>query len=151
MFERSFLCVCVALRPDCRFASLRGTKQSRHTAYTLTLDCFVVPPRNDAKRVWERSPVGALLRGLHPRMMSVHPFGVLLSSHRSNQVIPAWVCGRLGIYGCVITKKVQPFLCKKNIIFACICEKHYLCKHKYYMNLKSLYYVRNLTQRNLRG
>ena len=32
-----------------RFASLRGTKQSRQEA--LTLDCFVVPPRNDAKRL----------------------------------------------------------------------------------------------------
>ena len=28
--------------------SLRGTKQSR--AFAFTLDCFVVPPRNDAKR-----------------------------------------------------------------------------------------------------
>ena len=43
-----------------RFASLRGTKQSRDEAYsaddtssfavTLFLVCFVVPPRNDAKR-----------------------------------------------------------------------------------------------------
>ncbi len=31
-----------------RFTSLRGTKQSRQKAYSL--DCFVVPPRNDAKR-----------------------------------------------------------------------------------------------------
>ena len=23
------------------------------------LDCFVVPPRNDAKRQWEQSPIGA--------------------------------------------------------------------------------------------
>ena len=30
-----------------RFASLRGTKQSRNA---VPLDCFVVPPRNDAKR-----------------------------------------------------------------------------------------------------
>jgi len=36
------------LRPHTRFASLRGTKQSRHSI--LGLDCFVVPPRNDAKR-----------------------------------------------------------------------------------------------------
>jgi hypothetical protein len=57
--------------PYCRFASLRGTKQSRVKAVkmrtrflsgidsleetnrshiALTLDCFVVPPRNDAKR-----------------------------------------------------------------------------------------------------
>ena len=35
------------------FASLRGTKQSSHETNKrgFTLDCFVVPPRNDAKRV----------------------------------------------------------------------------------------------------
>ena len=35
-----------------RFASLRGTKQSREQVDTggKVLDCFVVPPRNDAKR-----------------------------------------------------------------------------------------------------
>jgi len=31
-----------------RFASLRGTKQSRQQFFFM--DCFVVPPRNDAKR-----------------------------------------------------------------------------------------------------
>ena len=35
-------------RPHTRLASLRGTKQSRKEAPTL--DCFVVPPCNDAKR-----------------------------------------------------------------------------------------------------
>jgi len=32
-----------------RFASLRGTKQSRHVTYRhiISLDCFIVPPRND--------------------------------------------------------------------------------------------------------
>jgi len=37
----------------CRFASLRGKKQSRHyfEAYICALDCFVVPPRNDARCV----------------------------------------------------------------------------------------------------
>ena len=68
----------VLRRPFCRFASLRGgtTKQSRpriekkecftafanalhstesKTRIESTVDCFV--PRNDAKRVWGRSPV----------------------------------------------------------------------------------------------
>ena len=44
----------VLRRLFCRFASLRGTKQSRDSVHGL--DCFVVPPRKDAKRVWERSP-----------------------------------------------------------------------------------------------
>ena len=48
----------------CRFASLRGTKQSRPS--TCLLDCFVVPSRNDAKRVWGRGPEILNLKSLNP-------------------------------------------------------------------------------------
>jgi hypothetical protein len=48
----------------CRFASLRGTKQSRPS--TCLLDCFVVPSRNDAKCVWGRGPEILNLKSLNP-------------------------------------------------------------------------------------
>jgi len=45
----------VLRRPFCRFASLRGGTTKQSNPRIECLDCFV--PRNDAKRVWGRSPV----------------------------------------------------------------------------------------------
>ena len=79
----------VLRRPFCRFASLRGgtTKQSRpriekkdcftafanalhstesKTRIESTVDCFV--PRNDAKRVWGRSPKNTSLIRTNPQL-----------------------------------------------------------------------------------
>ena len=88
----------------CRFASLRGgtTKQSRKEAGCL--DCFV--PRNDAKRVWWRSPVRAC-----------YGAAAAMSSQR-------WLVRWYGIYGCFIgvsTPHPQPKKRAKTIRFSGKC------------------------------
>jgi len=59
----------------CRFASLRGTKQSRRMVLADSLDCFVVPPRNDAKRVGaKRQQIHIVQRILRAKSYSTTTF-----------------------------------------------------------------------------
>ncbi len=61
----------------CRFASLRGTKQSRRMVLADSLDCFVVPPRNDAKRVGaKRQQIHIVQRILRAKSYSTTTFRV---------------------------------------------------------------------------
>ena len=61
----------------CRFASLRGTKQSRRMVLADSLDCFVVPPRNDAKRVGaKRQQIHIVQRILRAKSYSTTIFRV---------------------------------------------------------------------------
>ena len=63
----------------CRFALLRGTKQSRRMVLADSLDCFVVPPRNDAKRVGaKRQQIHIVQRILRAKSYSTTIFRVTL-------------------------------------------------------------------------
>jgi len=65
----------------CRFASLRGTKQSRRMVLADSLDCFVVPPRNDAKRVGaKRQQIHIVQRILRAKSYSTTIFRVTPSN-----------------------------------------------------------------------